>query len=108
MPRAAIERYCQLHNLSPRFDRSNLDTTLFRNRLRHQLLPLLETYNPNVRARLCHSAAVIAADYELLAQMREQAWGKVVTHCFSPGEEQGAAIVFDRAAWRALPSGRVL
>ncbi len=95
--RAAIEAYCAKHGLAPRFDRSNLDTTFFRNRLRHELLPLLETYNPNVRDRLCHTAAVAAADYELLAQLRERAWVETVR------EEREEAIVFDRAVWRALP-----
>jgi len=97
VPRVEIERYCEDHHLVPRFDRSNLDTTYFRNRLRHELLPLLESYNPNVRARLCHTAAVVAADYELLAQMREQAWADVVV------EEREEGVVFDRAAWQALP-----
>jgi tRNA(Ile)-lysidine synthase len=97
VPRVEIGRYCTEHGLTPRFDRSNLDTTYFRNRLRHELLPVLEAYNPNVRARLCHSAAVIAADYELLTQLQEEAWVQVVQ------EERETAIVFDRAGWRALP-----
>jgi tRNA(Ile)-lysidine synthase len=97
VPRADIERYCFEHGLQPRFDRSNLDTTYFRNRLRHELLPLLETYNPNVRARLRHTAAVIAADYELLSRSRGRAWADTVR------EGREAAVVFDRAAWRALP-----
>jgi tRNA(Ile)-lysidine synthase len=95
--RTEIERYCADKDLTPRFDRSNLDTTYFRNRLRHELLPMLETYNPNIRARLCHTAAVVAADYELLIQLREQAWTEIIR------EEREAAIVFDRAGWRALP-----
>ena len=95
--RADVERYCAEHNLKPRFDRSNLDTTYFRNRLRHEFLPLLETYNPNIRARLCHTADVVAADYELLAQLAQQAWDSVQR------EGREAAVVFDRAAWRALP-----
>jgi len=97
VPRAAIEAYCARQGLASRFDRSNLDTTYFRNRLRHELLPLLETYNPNVRARLCHTAEVVAADYELLAQLREQAWAKTVR------EEREETIIFDLADWRALP-----
>ncbi len=95
--RSEIERYCADHDLAPRFDRSNLDTTYFRNRIRHELLPLLETYNPNVCTRLRHTASVVAADYELLSQLREQAWAEVVR------EEREAAILFDRAAWQALP-----
>jgi len=97
IPRAAIEAYCADQGFAPRFDRSNLDTTYFRNRLRHELLPLLETYNPNVRARLRRTAKVVAADYELLAQLREQAWVKTVR------EEGDESIVFDLVAWRALP-----
>lgn len=97
VPRAAIERYCEAEGLKPRFDRSNLDTTYFRNRLRHGLLPLLETYNPNIRARLCHTAAVVAADYELLSQLRERAWERTVR------EEREGAVVFDLGKWRRLP-----
>jgi tRNA(Ile)-lysidine synthase len=97
VPRVDIEGYCAEQDLNPRFDRSNLDTTYFRNRLRHELLPLLETYNPNVRTRLCHTAAVVAADYELVARLREQAWGDTLR------DERGTSVAFDREAWRALP-----
>ncbi len=97
VPRAAILAYCAAQGLAPRFDYSNLDTTYFRNRLRHELLPLLEKYVPNVRRRLCHTAAVIAADYEVLAQLQRQSWHQIVR---TEGEQ---TIVFDRAAWQALP-----
>jgi tRNA(Ile)-lysidine synthase len=97
VPRVDIESYCAEQDLKPRFDRSNLDTTYFRNCLRHDLLPLLETYNPNLRARLCRMAAVIAADHELLIQLQEQAWDDTVQ------EERDSTIVLDRAAWRVLP-----
>jgi tRNA(Ile)-lysidine synthase len=95
--RAEIERYCADQDLEPRFDRSNLDTTYFRNRLRHELMPELETYNPEIRQRLCHMAAVVAADYDLLVSLREEAWDRVVQ------EEREDAIVFDQSGWRALP-----
>ncbi|HID89371.1 MAG TPA: hypothetical protein EYP52_06650, partial [Anaerolineae bacterium] len=96
-PRADIEAYCTAHGLEPRFDRSNLDTTYFRNRLRHELLPLLETYNPNIRRRLCHTAHVVAADYALLERLRDRAWKEVVR------EESERAVVLDRVGWRAQP-----
>ncbi len=97
VPRAAIERYCQAHDLSPRLDRSNLDTSHFRNRLRHHLLPLLETYNPNVRALLRRTARVMTADYELLMTMRDGAWEQVLR------KESEGAISFKLGEWRALP-----
>ncbi|MGD2104827.1 MAG: tRNA lysidine(34) synthetase TilS [Anaerolineae bacterium] len=95
--RPHIERYCANHNLEPRFDRSNLDTTYFRNRLRHELMPQLETYNPRIRERLCHMADVAAADFEVLVNLRQEAWDQVVC------EEREDAIVFDQATWQALP-----
>jgi tRNA(Ile)-lysidine synthase len=97
--RADVEAYCNDYDLEPRFDRSNLDTTYFRNRLRHDLLPVLETYNPNVKARLCHTAAVVAADYELLAGLAAQAWNDTVQ------DVRQERVVFAREAWQALPVG---
>ncbi len=97
VPRAAIEAYCAAHGLEPRFDRSNLDTTYFRNRLRHELLPLLEQYNPRIREVLRRTASVIAADYQVLEAVREAAWRRVVR------QETEEAVQFDRAGWQALP-----
>jgi tRNA(Ile)-lysidine synthase len=95
--RRDIEDYCEEHGLNPRFDRSNLDTTYFRNRVRHELLPELEQYNPRIGARLRHLAAVVAADYELIAEARREAWEGVIR------EERGDGVVFDQSAWQALP-----
>lgn len=97
IPRADIEAYCVRHKLQPRFDRSNLDTTFFRNRLRHELIPYLETYNLNIREIVRRSASVIAADYEVLREQLEMAWGQVVRTA------SDRAVIFDLAAWRALP-----
>lgn len=96
-PRADVERYCSIHNLATRFDYSNLDRTFYRNRLRHELLPILATYNPAIRTRLCNMAEVIAADYALLTQVCDQAWACVVR------AESACRITFDLVAWRALP-----
>jgi len=97
--RQEIESYCAEQDLDPRFDRSNLDTTYLRNRLRHELLPALESYNPNIRRRLCNTAQVIAADYELLADLGEKAWTDVVQ------SEDEEVIVFDLVCWLKLPAG---
>jgi tRNA(Ile)-lysidine synthase len=97
IPRIDIEAYCAQHNLKPRFDRSNLDTTYFRNRLRHELIPYLEMYNVNVREILRRSASVLAADYELLRELLETTWEQVVR------TESDRVVIFDLAAWRVLP-----
>jgi tRNA(Ile)-lysidine synthase len=97
IPRADIEAYCAEHNLQPRFDRSNLDTTYFRNRLRHELIPYLETYNVNVKEILRRSASVVSADYQLLREQLDITWKEIVR------AESDRAVTFDLNAWRALP-----
>ena len=99
VPRQDIEAYCQAHDLQPRFDRSNLDQTYFRNRLRHELIPHLKTYNPNVSEVVRRMARVLSADYDLLRQLVCSTWPEVVRH------ESDDAIVFDLAAFRAAPLG---
>ncbi len=94
--RVEIEVYCRFHGLQPRFDRSNLDTTYFRNWLRHEVLPLLARHNPNVREVLRRSAQVIADDYALLRALLEETWPRVVI------EETDGILAFDLAAWRGL------
>ena len=95
--RAEVERYCAQHNLNPRFDRSNLDTTLFRNKLRHELLPYLEqTYKPNFRTILRRSAQIVRDDYDLLSRLRDDAWKRTVVHATQE------AVVFDKAVWQSL------
>ena len=60
--RAQIEAYCRDHGLRPRHDLTNEDTTLFRNRLRHEVLPLLRQLNPQVTRVLGQLGDVAAVD----------------------------------------------
>lgn len=101
VPRGEIEAYCKFHGLEPRFDRSNLDTTYFRNWLRHEVLPLLTRHNPNLREVLHRSARVIASDHELLRALLDETWPQVV---LQESLAEGARIVFDLDAWRGLPT----
>lgn len=69
-----IEEYLRSCGLTWREDASNRDTTYLRNRIRHQLLPLLEEYNPAIRACLTATATIIRGDEELLNALTEQAY----------------------------------
>jgi tRNA(Ile)-lysidine synthase len=116
VPRSEIEAYCAFHQLEPRFDRSNLDTTYFRNWLRHEVLPLLSQHNPKVRTTLCRSAKVLADDHALLRSLLRDIWPQVVVEERLPeaateleagvGDDscEGSFVVFDLAAWRDLPT----
>ena len=50
--REEVESYCQANGLTPRDDSSNQDITFYRNRLRHELLPSLQSYNPEIKDAL--------------------------------------------------------
>lgn len=92
-----IEAYCTAHKLMPRLDSSNQDLTFRRNRIRHELLPILESYNPNITQILCKMADLIQEDYLLLETEIQRAWHYVLVN---QGPYQ---VSFDRLAWLALP-----
>lgn len=95
--RDEIESYCVQHGFSPIIDASNTDPAYFRNRIRHELLPLLELYNPQIRQRLRHMGEVIAADEDLLRDLTQSCWEAIVL------AESETAIELNRESWRALP-----
>ncbi len=93
--RGEIETYCKKNYLTPHYDRSNLDPTFFRNRLRQEALPYLETLNPNLRETLIRTSHAIADDYDFLHRGVRSAYALIA-------REVDGAIVFDRAAWRRI------
>ncbi|MBI4577774.1 MAG: tRNA lysidine(34) synthetase TilS [Planctomycetes bacterium] len=65
--RPEIESWLAEQGLTHRKDSSNSDTHYFRNRVRLELLPLLErNYNPNVREALFHLGEIAAQSSECL------------------------------------------
>ncbi len=78
-PRQAILAYCAAAGLQPRFDATNTDETFFRNRLRHQVVPLLRQINPRLTRILGHTAAALQGDYEVLAAHRRNLWERLAT-----------------------------
>ncbi len=70
--RHQIDAYCQEHQLDPRHDSSNSDLTIWRNRLRHEVLPYLETISPNVEQSLARLADVAAVDDDYMEQQLRQ------------------------------------
>lgn len=79
--RAAVLAYCKAHALAVQQDPSNHDPAFFRNRVRHTLLPAMEALAPGVKTRLAHSAAVQAAENEVLQAASEAAWQRCVARC---------------------------
>jgi tRNA(Ile)-lysidine synthase len=67
--RKDIGAYLKRRGIRPRIDPSNLRDIYFRNKIRHNLLPLLEKeYNRNIKKVLSNTAESIASDYDFLNQ----------------------------------------
>jgi len=62
VPRAEVETYCRAHGLQPRNDETNSDVTYLRNRLRHEVMPLLRQINPQTPRQLRQLADAGAVD----------------------------------------------
>lgn len=97
VPRAAIERYCAGQGLRPRQDASNADPAYTRNRIRHELLPLLRAYNPQIAAALGRTAAVCADEQALIQELLDQRWPDLAL--VAP-----TLVRLDLERWRALPA----
>jgi tRNA(Ile)-lysidine synthase len=60
--RREVEAYARLHGLSWRVDGSNRDTVYTRNKIRHEIMPLLREINPNATAALHETAKRLTGD----------------------------------------------
>jgi tRNA(Ile)-lysidine synthase len=97
--RSDVLAYCAAEQIPFVQDESNLDPSFFRNRLRHDLIPLLETYNPQMRRNLLHTSQVLQADYSLIEEMLAQAWQTCQVESLS------GSIRFSTSPFMRLPLG---
>jgi len=66
--------YCAAHGLRPRYDPSNDSLDFFRNRLRNQLIPVIESYNPRFKDAVWRTSHLLSGDHEVLSQVLDDAW----------------------------------
>ena len=89
--------YCRQHGLVPLEDASNADPRFLRNRIRHELLPLLTSLNPGIRATMLRNAEVTRVDVEWIEAQVDQAELAVVL------DEQENSVTLNIVALRTLP-----
>jgi len=71
--RNEILEYANLHKIDYRTDKTNLDLTIGRNRIRHELLPLIEReYNVNITQHLNHLSQILMEWDEYISQNIEE------------------------------------
>jgi tRNA(Ile)-lysidine synthase len=88
--------YCRQHQLEPRMDSSNLSLSPLRNRIRQQLLPLLQSYNPQVTEALLRMARIAVDDLAFLDKEVARLWDEIV-------QEQENSIIFNKERFLELP-----
>ncbi|MEW6281134.1 MAG: tRNA lysidine(34) synthetase TilS, partial [Candidatus Eremiobacterota bacterium] len=98
--RAETEAYMQAHCLQPRRDPTNDDRRYLRNRIRQDLVPLLERENPRVVAAMANAASTIREAAQLIETEKERAWPEAT-------EEREGALFLRAAMLAALPAAVV-
>ncbi len=76
--KSEILAYCAENDLDPRLDESNLSTEFTRNRIRLDLIPRLEQYNPSIRNALARLASSASMDLDFIRQEVERAARDIV------------------------------
>ena len=91
--------YCAVNGLRPRHDSSNDSLDFQRNRIRHLLIPNLESYNSKFRETVLRMSQSLKGDYAFVMETLEHAWREAV---ISANEE---IITFDLVRLTAFPLG---
>lgn len=69
--REEIEEYCREHGLNFRTDSTNADVHYSRNRIRHEVLPSLNSINPQAEEAICRFAELARQDEEYFQKQVE-------------------------------------
>ena len=70
--------YCAANGLRPHYDSSNDSLNFQRNRIRHLLIPNLESYNPKFRDAVLRMSQSLKGDYAFVMETLEAAWRETV------------------------------
>ncbi len=95
--RGETTAYCAQHQLMPRIDASNLSLSPLRNKIRHQLLPLLRSYNPQITKALLRSARMATDEVAFLDEEIARLWDDTA-------QRQENTIILDKEGFCRLPS----
>jgi tRNA(Ile)-lysidine synthase len=103
--RDALMGYLREHALLCREDETNRDTDVPRNRVRHELIPFLETrFSPGIVRVLAREAALSRADAEFLDEAAEAVFTRITAVAGDTVEVDPAALLAQPAAiaWRVV------
>jgi tRNA(Ile)-lysidine synthase len=79
--REEVIEYCAEHGLQARTDSTNLEPAYMRNRVRLDLLPVMQArYSPAIKQHLYNLAEIVSADESLLESLIGEAWESVASY----------------------------
>ncbi|MGE5654036.1 MAG: tRNA lysidine(34) synthetase TilS [Bacillota bacterium] len=78
--RFEIEQYLEAQCITPRYDHTNNELDQTRNRIRHELIPLLKSYNPRITEALARTADILRSDEQYLMQRVEAYLAEHLVH----------------------------
>lgn len=93
--RAQTHAYCAALGLTPRIDSSNASPEFLRNRIRLELMPLLEQMNPSVQSALLRLARNATQDSDYIRERAAAVWEDVAQ---TTGDGHGKVVVLNTAA----------
>lgn len=76
--KSELEKYCTARGILPRIDATNFETVATRNKIRLELLPALEKFNPAIVETLCRFAETSAAETDFINLQVEKIFPVVV------------------------------
>ena len=76
--RSEIIEYCAANQITPCYDQTNEDQTYYRNRIRHELVPLLKTYNNQAGQHLWNLSRILVEEDRFLETLTNEALLKVI------------------------------
>jgi len=97
LPKSKLIEYAAHFHLPTHEDESNLDTFFSRNKIRHQLLPLIREINPNFRDALDRFIQILRWEDEVMSDEVSKAWEICLL------SQDKSSLSFDKRTWCILP-----
>lgn len=88
--------HCQRQGLRPLEDSSNRDPVFYRNRIRHELLPTLESYNPGIRKVISRLSELMREQAAFNHTQLDRVWPRIIS------EAGQSAFLLDVEAFRKI------
>ncbi|MBI5558468.1 MAG: tRNA lysidine(34) synthetase TilS [Deltaproteobacteria bacterium] len=104
-PKEKLLAYLRERNIPFLVDSSNFDRDYLRNRIRLDLLPFLQQFNPNIAETLRQTAALLQDEERVLADLTETAWAEMAAVVQGNVEEVPPSVSLELAGFLALERG---